>query len=344
MKHPITGKNVFYYYAFWLIVALSMVGFGYFFYQRSLKWLVLDAFIFFNTVAISFYFMWYPFRYFSPQFMSIPMVVLNHLLVMGLLISANVSLSFFVVSQVLKSDQAYFTTMAPLKFVLVVFSYIVFVLFIQVFEAFKKNKEQKENELILESNLKEAELAVLRNQLNPHFLFNSLNSINALILLDSTKAREMVVKLSDFLRYNLTNAQTKKVKLCDELAMCRSFLDIEKIRFGNKISIGFDIAPATENISVPGLLLQPLFENALKHGLYNSTETEHIKLKSSLVEGKLLLEMQNSYDTSFVKKIGTKSGLKNISKRLSLMYGSGATITTYTATNVFYVKVYIPYD
>ncbi|MFN4145616.1 MAG: sensor histidine kinase [Runella sp.] len=344
MKNPIVGKNSLAFVLYWLMVALLWGGFTQFFYHFSFATILFDALLSFGLLACIFVVLWQPIRYFKPKYTTPTTVFINHFLLISLVLLIWTRVCTWVVDGIFELTTDYFKLTIPLKIVLAVFSYILYVLLIQVYESQQQQEQQKEAELKLTHHLKETELAVLRNQLNPHFLFNSLNSINSLILIDPEKARQMVIKLSDFLRYNVANTQNQKVTLQKELDMSEAFLEIEKIRFGSRIAIEMDIAAETYPLLIPSLLLQPLFENALKYGLYDSTGQERITLKTTISEDKLLLQMTNSFDDALPTKIGTKSGLRNIKERLQLMYADHATLITHIQENIFTVKIFIPIE
>jgi len=155
-------------------------------------------------------------------------------------------------------------------------------------------------QLIKESELKalvnEAELRSLRFQINPHFIFNSLNSINALTLSEPSKAGEMTIKLSDYLRTTLAKNETQKNSLREELLAAKLYLEIEKIRFGNKIEYYESIHEACLDHPVPNMLLQPLFENAIKHGVYESIEPVPITLNCETNGSFLKISLKRMYN------------------------------------------------
>ena len=344
MRNPITGKNLVRYGLYWLTLALLWAGFTRFFHPFTFRLLFFDALLSFGLLATIFLALWQPIRFFRPEISSWTTVILSHFFLVSFVLFVWSKVCGGIVDGVFDLPEVYFTTALPLKLMLSAFSYVLYVLLIKVYESQQQQEQQREKALTLSTHLKEAELAVLRNQLNPHFLFNSLNSINSLILLDSEKAREMVIKLSDFLRYTVSNTQSQKVTLRKELEMSEAFLEIEKIRFGNRVTIEMDVAPTTYEALIPSLLLQPLFENALKYGLYDSTGQEHIRFSAYNSEGNLVLEMSNSFDDTLPTKLGTKSGLRNIKERLRLMYAGHAALTTHIHENIFTVTVFIPFQ
>lgn len=183
---------------------------------------------------------------------------------------------------------------------------------------------QTERERALESSAlaDKARLEMLRYQLNPHFLFNALNSIRASVDEDSTRAKQMITQLSEFLRYSLLHESAKKIPLRDELEAVRNYLAIEKIRFEDKLAIEFDVERAAEDFKVPCFLLNPLVENAIKHGLQTSPKPLKIKITARLdAAGKLLLEIANTGNLQNGSSgNGGGIGLKNVRERLEKLF------------------------
>jgi len=182
---------------------------------------------------------------------------------------------------------------------------------------------QKESENALQSLAlaNKAQLDMLRYQLNPHFLFNALNSIRASIDEDKSRAKQMITQLAEFLRYSLLNESAKKIPLHDELEAVRNYLAIEKIRFESKLEVDFDIQPAAEDFEVPCFLLNPLVENAIKHGLRSGPQPLVVRIGARLENGKFSLEVANSGSLKEdLNSNGTKIGLKNVRQRLEALF------------------------
>ncbi|MDE3252027.1 MAG: histidine kinase, partial [Bacteroidota bacterium] len=177
-----------------------------------------------------------------------------------------------------------------------------------------KRKEQAEQ------LTKDAELLKLRQQLQPHFLFNSLNSISALAGSQPEKARHMIQQLSDFLRGTLKKEDNQWVTLEEELRHLELYLDIEKVRFGQRLTTDISIADETRHFFIPALLLQPIVENAIKFGLYDTTGEVMIGIHAKLIQQQLEITISNPYDeeTAMATK-GTGFGLASIQRRLYLL-------------------------
>lgn len=207
-------------------------------------------------------------------------------------------------------------------------------------------QEQKENEnrkADAEKLSKEAELFKLRQQLQPHFLFNSLNSINALIGSRPEEARKMVQQLSDFLRGTLKKEETQWVTLQEELQYLQLYLDIEKVRFGNRLATHIQCHEATQPLKLPALLLQPIVENAIKFGLYDTTGETLIHISTLIEDQHLVIKVVNPFDpeTSSPKQ-GTGFGLKSVQRRLYLLFARTDLLSTEAKGNNFTTIVKIP--
>lgn len=207
-------------------------------------------------------------------------------------------------------------------------------------------QEQKENETRkadAEKLAKEAELFKLRQQLQPHFLFNSLNSINALIGSRPQEARKMVQQLSDFLRGTLKKEETQWVTLQEELQYLQLYLDIEKVRFGNRLATEIGVQEAAQQLKLPALLLQPVVENAIKFGLYDTTGETVIQITVAKEENNLVIKVLNPFDpeTSSPKQ-GTGFGLKSVQRRLYLLFARTDLLVTEAKENIFMTIVKIP--
>jgi len=219
-----------------------------------------------------------------------------------------------------------------------------------MFKYYQLFQMEKEKSLRSEALAHEAQLLMLRYQLNPHFLFNTLNAISTLILGNANKqANEMVTKLSKFLRYSLDHSPLDKVSLAHELDTSRLYLDIEKVRFAERLKLNFDIPRDAESAMVPTMLLQPLIENSIKYAISKSESGGTINI-SARVEGKhLRLELSDDGpgiqgDTkhmTFAKGVG----ISNIRNRLSEIYGENHHIGfTNAEAGGLTVTVEIPYE
>ncbi len=188
---------------------------------------------------------------------------------------------------------------------------------------------------------RDAELRALKAQVNPHFLFNSLHSISALTSLDAARAREMCVTLADFLRRTLGLGEKASIPLDEELALVHRFLAVEKIRFGARLTLEEEVAPDTLACLVPPLLLQPLVENAVWHGIANLPDGGWVRLRCSKKEQLLSVQLENSFDPDTpTRRNGV--GLNNVRRRLETRYGCEATLIATADGDCFRVALSLP--
>lgn len=184
----------------------------------------------------------------------------------------------------------------------------------------------------LKSLVKYSEIKALQSQINPHFLFNVLNTMAALIRINPEKAREVTIDLSKYLRYNLDN-NLKSVELINELNQVDTYIKIEKARFGEKINIKYDINEDLYNFKIPSLIIQPLVENSIKHGILKKSEKGNILLQIKKIgkDIEVIIEddgvgIKQEIIDSLDSKIEENIGLKNVHQRLKLLYGKGLNI------------------
>jgi LytS/YehU family sensor histidine kinase len=189
---------------------------------------------------------------------------------------------------------------------------------------------------------REAQLQALRLQINPHFLFNSLHSIAALATMDGGRAREMCIKLSDFLRSSLGVGERERIPLRDELALARSYLEVERVRFGDRLRLEEEIEPACENCAVPPLLLQPLVENAVKHGIAGLVGGGSIRVSASRRAGTVAITIENSFDPDATVPGRLGMGLNHVRRRLTVRYAEEAELSAGPLNGAFRVSLRLP--
>jgi len=203
-----------------------------------------------------------------------------------------------------------------------------------------KAKVKKEGEL--KALIREAELHALKSQINPHFLFNSLNSISSLTMSDPAKAQEMVINLSSLMRYSLKHGQNETVSFGTELQNIKLYLSIEKVRFGRKLQPVFKVDEHCYQGVIPNMILQPIFENAIKYGVYEATEPVEILTEATCSNDALEISVTNSYDPGVRSKKGEGIGLRNIRERLQIIYGNSALLKIKDNRKNFTITLTIP--
>jgi two-component system LytT family sensor kinase len=207
----------------------------------------------------------------------------------------------------------------------------------------RDREEQSARKSALEKLSREAELFRLQQQLQPHFLFNSLNSISALVGRDPKQAREMIQQLSDFLRGTLRKEDQQMVTLEEEFRQLSLFLNIEMVRFGHRLRVVIDMEDGTAGKLVPALLLQPVLENAIKYGLYDTTGEVTIRIASALADHSLVIRVENPFDPATSKgRKGTGFGLAAVERRLWLLFARKDLLHTEEKNDIFTTTVIIP--
>lgn len=190
------------------------------------------------------------------------------------------------------------------------------------FHFFQKSRKQEISNLELLASNKESELKNLRSQLNPHFLFNSLNSIKALVDIDPVKAKKSITTLSNLLRQSLILGKENLVNLESELGVAKSYLDLERVRFEERLQVSWEIDNELEEFQIPPFSLQMMVENAIKHGISNLKDGGEVRIKVFRKEDDVCVQVINSGNLKKVVDLGV--GIENIQQRLELQYGTNA--------------------
>lgn len=206
----------------------------------------------------------------------------------------------------------------------------------------EQSQETERRALELKILAQTAELRALQSQINPHFLFNSLNSISALTTKDPPAARAMTLMLSDFLRQTLKSGTADKIPLREEISLCKKYLDIEQIRFGPRLVFRQEIEKSAEQELVPPLLLQPLVENAVVHGIAHLLNGGSILLRADVRGDRLRIHVENPCDHDRPKTRGTKLGLENVRKRLQTLSDTDARLDVSELNGIFSADLTLP--
>lgn len=236
--------------------------------------------------------------------------------------------------------------------------YLLVVALHYVLSSVESSREAEKREIQACVLARDSELKALKAQVNPHFLFNSLNSISALTSIDAGRAREMCTLLADFLRRTLGLGEKVVIPLREELELVRSFLSVEKVRFGARLTVGETIVFEALECAVPALLLQPLVENAVAHGVSNLTEGGWIRLEVLWSDGNgrgvaerpegppgggdLLIRVENNFDPEMPRRRGNGVGLVNVRQRLATRYGDRARLEVRAEGDRFRVSIVLP--
>lgn len=326
------------------IMGLSLFLLLYFLFENSIEISLLDSFItslFFALISLS---LWYPTNSISLDNHSVVNVILNNILIAIIATSLWLSLSYFIVTTVFQEYEEFFFYTAIWRFTIGMLLFIIAIILNYVIIYYNNFTEKVISESNFNALITEAELKSLKYQINPHFLFNALNSISSLTISNPEKAQEMSINLSDFLRKTLSVNDVKKILLKEEIESIKLYLKIEKVRFEKRLGFNIDIAKKCENILIPNMILQPLIENAIKHGVYESSEHVKINLSCEIKEKFVEIRVSNNYDPTSVSNIGEGIGLSNINSRLKLIYKRTNLVSITKSDNIFTVLLLIPIE
>jgi two-component system LytT family sensor kinase len=281
-------------------------------------------------------------KYFSPSKRNVLMLIGWSIT----LAIASAWLSNFFLLQIFITDADYLALLHKAFLIRFCVSFLIIewvVLFSWILNRMRNRQEMDARKADVEKLLRDAELEGLRQQLQPHFLFNSLNSISALAGSKPEEARKMIQQLSDFLRGTLKKDDKQMSSLQEELKHLQLYLDIEKVRFGHRLNAIIKADEQSLALLIPPLLLQPLVENAIKFGLYDTIGDVTIQITSS-VEGKnLRVTITNPFDAETAQPTkGTGFGLKSVQRRLHLLFFRNDLLKTERKENLYTTTVIIP--
>ena len=208
--------------------------------------------------------------------------------------------------------------------------------------AFDSARSAERRALELQVFAREAELKALRSQIQPHFLFNSLNSISALTAIDPSAARSMSIRLADFFRKTLKIGTQQFIPLAEEFALAENFLSIEKVRFGERLTYEKELGEECEHIPVPSLILQPMIENAVNHGIAHLINGGTVSLSARRLGSVLQLRITNPIDPDRPKSKSTGVGLVNIKRRIEALYGNDAGFHIENGSQEYCIELHLP--
>jgi two-component system LytT family sensor kinase len=280
------------------------------------------------------------FRYIVKKYnwINLPLPQLTILMLLGvfvmtiLMIALNIPLDSKYTGKMLVEQKLliiqYFVNLAKpfLVWVLIYISY-----------HYSEEKNQREIErLKLKSSIKETEAKILKAQMNPHFMFNALNSIRALVFEDPNKAQQGITQLSNILRSSLIADRRTTISLKEELRTVEDYLALEKVRYEERLQTKWDVDENTLGIQVPPMMLQTLVENAIKHGVQKAIGWGFIEINTSILNNKLYIKIRNTgqlHSTDSESESGG-FGLKNTAQRLDILYGNEASFNIYQENNL----------
>lgn len=346
MRNPIllSKQNIKLYLLVWSAIMVTHISINYLTEKISLYEALVDTIISDGTFAAMALGVWYPIRYLNGETQPTMTFIRHHL---------GMAASFLIIwattitcsLQMLIEDPLFhflFDQSLPWRILTTFLFYCLTVVAYYLYIYYSSFKQTQLAEAELKTLVKETELNLLKSQLNPHFIFNSLNSISSLTISDPACAQEMIVKLSAYIRYALRQNGNQSVTFAEELTNTKLYLEIEKIRFGEKLKLDDQCKEECHNAKVPNMLLQPLLENAIKHGVYESLEPVFIQLDCEMLDQKLVVRIKNDYEPDGRSTNGNGFGLKSVKERLLLLYGDKGSMRIRDEQNKFLVELTIP--
>ena len=281
-------------------------------------------------------------RYYRPKKSKYIYIIIICAAISGLW-SAIVKYSIVSLSPEQTAYQQFLEKFMPIRFDIAFLITCCMALISELYYTLEEHRQSELRKTDAEKLAREAELFKLRQQLQPHFLFNSLNSISALVTLQPAQARKMIQQLSDFLRGTLKKEENTWISLHDELQHLQLYLDIEKVRFGHRLNTAVTSSEAVREWQLPNMLLQPLVENAIKFGLYDTTEPVTIQIQVTQENNYLVITIQNPFDPETASpKQGTGFGLSSVQRRLYLLFARHDLLQTSHTDNIFTTTIKIP--
>ncbi|HMN23367.1 MAG: histidine kinase [Ignavibacteriaceae bacterium] len=341
LKSP---KNILLYLLFVIAIAILYVNLITLEYKDTFTISVVDAVVFNLLIAALGLSFWYSSVYLSIENNPITKVILTHF-GGGILISVVwLALGYFAIISLITDTEMFsdfFVKTIKSRFIIGILYYFLLTAFYYIVIYYSGFQERTLKETELKNLVTEAELRSLKFQINPHFIFNSLNSMSALTEIDPKKAKQMIIKLAEFLRYTLANNDRQKNSLNEELKNIKLYLDIEKIRFDDKFVYVEELHEECGKTEIPSMILQPLFENAIKHAVYETLDAVTIKLTCTKQDDFLKITLCNNFEGESHKK-GAGVGLKNIKDRLALIYQQDNLMEIKKENGKFIVNIFIP--
>ena len=346
MEHPVTANRIslLIYWFFPIAIGITQAVFNSYYQILPVAVAFADGLTYGLVLGILGVAVWYVVRYNDPEKSAVIQIIASHLAASVVFASLWI-LSSGIIVKIFISNPIYDHYLSSLITERIIGGLTYYALLVSVYYTYvysQHNHEKQLRESEWQHQIRKSQLSALKSQINPHFLFNTLNSIASLTLTNPEKAHGMVIALSDFMRYSLRKQQNDMVTLKVELTNIGLYLQIEKIRFGDKLQYRFDVEDECNNHLIPNLILQPLFENAIKYGVYETSKPVEIFLEARKLPKVMEIKLINDFDAESVPLKGEGVGLANISDRLRLLYGSSRLMTIEQGKSQFSVTIVIP--
>ncbi len=345
MEHPLKDRKIIYYGGLWVLIMILHATFLFYQFNFPFTICIADSVVFNLLIAITCFLYWYVTKFISPQQQGMTETLIAHLIGVGLSVIILTHFSGHILKVFFEENIDYhrfYKDSILFRALLGMLYFATTILLYYLLLYIENINEQIKKEAALQTLLKQTSLDMLMFQINPHFLFNSLNSISALTITSPSMAREMVIKLADFFRASLNKENSEFQTLKDELAQMNLYLEIEKVRFESRLIIKNNIDEACEGLLVPKMILQPLYENAIKYGMYEQLEQITISTDCACNEEVLTIKISNEFDHDVSHKRGMGIGIKNVKERLMLIYGIDHLVSSNQADGIFTINLIIP--
>jgi two-component system LytT family sensor kinase len=347
VNNPLYGNRTYFYlYAgIWTLIAavhlIILASYHVFGLEIALSEAVVANFI----IALLGLSLWYPVFYISYRRSNILISIFQQIFMSVIASGLWFGITYLFLATTFRDNQDYISYLkesVPWRLAAGLLYYFLTVLLYNLIIYYQNFKEKVTSEGELKALIKESELNSLKSQINPHFLFNSLNSISSLTTISPEKARDMIIKLSEFLRYSLSKDEKQLTTLGQEINNVNRYLDIEKIRFGKRLNIITKIEEECLNKKLPWLILQPVIENAIKYGVYENIEESVIELSCWCSNDVLRLSIKNNFDAELIVNKGEGIGLQNIRHRLKIIYSNDNLVNINNEDGIFEVVFTFP--
>ncbi len=345
MRNPFLKKPIWIIlYTLWWILPSSIHSFVLWkAFELPLSNVLIDASISFTILAVIGLSLWYMVRYTFNDSENWQKSLQTHLIAMGIIFALWIGSTYGIITLISNDYSSSFEPTILWRLLLFLPVYLLIISSYYLFSSLDKLNNQELQKSKMEAMVRSAELDTLKSQINPHFLFNSLNSASSLTLTNPNKAQEMIINISDFFRFTLMSSKNQFTNLAKELEHALLYIEIEKGRFGEKIQVNAELPQELEDVEVPSLILQPLIENAIKHGVYESSKEVAINFLFEHIGDKIKIRIENQIDeANGSAKKSTATGLNNVTKRLELAYGQKNLLMTEKTEDSFAVSIWIP--
>jgi len=346
MEHPVTANRIsgLVYWLFLFAIGIFQAVFNIFYQILPVTFAFIDGLTFSAVLGILGIATWYVVRYNDPEKSAVIQIFVSHTAAAFVFTSLWI-VSSGIITKSLINDYSYSQYLNNQFTERIIGGFLFYTLLVSIYYTYvysQHNREKQLRENQWQDQIRKSQLSALKSQINPHFLFNTLNSIASLTLTNPEKAHAMVIALSDFMRYSLRKQQDDMVTLEVELRNIGLYLQIEKIRFGNNLKYQFIVEEECKHHLIPNLILQPLFENAIKYGVYETSIPVEIILKARKLPDVMEISVINDFDPESVPAKGEGVGLANINDRLRLLYGSSRLLIINPGESQFSVTMVIP--